>query len=137
MTGPAHLLDTNAAIDLLADPACAATLGTAPTAVSALTEIEVRRGVAVRAHDPAAVVQRVDLLNGLLTRWSPIPVDARVAAAYSRVVAAVVASGQQPRPRVVDHLIAATALAHGLTLVTADRTLLNGVAGLVPTTSLP
>ena len=47
-----------------------------------------------------------------------------------------VGGGQTPRRRVNDLMIAATALAHGMTLVTKDRGLTTAVDGLVPVQSL-
>lgn len=47
--------------------------------------------------------------------------------AYGTVLARVVASGSEARSGVMDRMIAATALVHGLTLVSRDR---GGFVGL-------
>ena len=50
----------------------------------------------------------------------PLPFDERAAREYGRVVAAVLAGGRKPQRRAYDLLIAATALANGLPLVTRN-----------------
>lgn len=122
-----YLLDTNVVIDVLRAPAGAAfSLAVdAVTDISALTEVELRFGVAVAGG--AEQVSRLNDLTIATQRWDPIPVDEQVARSYSHVAAAIVAIGRQPRPRLADALIAATAHAYGLTLVTNN---LDDFAGL-------
>lgn len=127
---PRYLLDTNAFINSLASPAAEMPFllpGDAQTVVSVVTELELRYGVAVAPHDPL----RLGHLTHLLSRWTPVPVDAAVSASASAVIMAAVAAGQRPRKRMNDLMIAATALAHGMTLVTNDAGLSTAVSGLV------
>ena len=56
--------------------------------------------------------------------FTTLPVDAAVAESWGSLAAHTVARGRQPRRRSMDLLIAATAQAHGLTLVTRDEDLL-------------
>lgn len=64
-------------------------------------------------------------------RFPPLPIDDSVARAYGRIAAAVAAAGRQPRTRVMDLLIAATALAHQARLYTRNAADLRGTAGLI------
>ncbi len=52
--------------------------------------------------------------------FDPLPVDARVAPHYGRLVSEA-RRARGTRPRVADALIAATAISHGLTLYARDR----------------
>jgi len=52
--------------------------------------------------------------------FDPLPVDARVAPHYGRLVAEARRAGRG-RPRAADALIAATAISHGLALYARDR----------------
>ena len=53
---------------------------------------------------------------------------------YGLLAARVVKAGRQPRARVMDLLIAATAHAHGATLYTRNADDLRGLEGLVERT---
>lgn len=125
-----YLLDTSAYINSLTAPLSGPFRlpPGAATAVSVITEIELRYGVAAAPGDQL----RLGQLTLLLSRWRPRPVDAAVTAAYSPVVAAAISAGQQPRRRMNDLMIAATALAHDMTLVTDDHDLADVVSGLLP-----
>lgn len=63
--------------------------------------------------------------------FDPIPVDVDVVSAYDEVDAAVRATGRQPRPRRMDLLIAATAVAHELPLATHHAGDFVGLEGLI------
>jgi predicted nucleic acid-binding protein len=58
-------------------------------------------------------------------------VDEAVTASYGQLAAAVVAAGRQPRSRVMDLLIAATAHAHSARLYTRNAEDLAGLEQLV------
>ena len=88
-------------------------------AISAATLAELHFGVLV-AKTPAVRAERLRRLSVLQRRFSPLPVDEQVAASYGQLAAAVVAAGRQPRSRVMDLLIAATAHAHGAALYTQN-----------------
>lgn len=99
-------------------------------AISAVTLAELHFGVlAARSQDVRA--ERLRRLSVLQRRFDALPLDDEVAASYGRLAAAVVASGRQPRRRVMDLLIAATAHAHNATLYTRDPDDFTGLEGLV------
>ena len=58
-------------------------------------------------------------------------VDGAVARSYGHLAAAVVRTGRQPRARAMDLLIAATAHAHGASLMTRNPGDLRGIEHLV------
>ena len=98
--------------------------------ISAASLAELHFGVLV-ARDVgtrALRLRRVALVERL---FDPLPVDDAVARAYGRVASAAVQAGRQPRSRVTDLLIAATALAHSARLVTANAEDLRGLEELV------
>lgn len=89
-------------------------------AVSAITMAELAAGPHATS-DPAERARRQDRLQRAEATFEPLPVDAAVARAYGRVYAAVAAAGRKARGRrVVDLLIAATAVAAGLPLYTRN-----------------
>jgi len=85
-------------------------------AVSAITIGELRAGV-LASRDAVTADRRLSTLVAALA-LDPIPVDQDVAAAWSRLRLDLRDAGR--RMGVNDSWIAATALAHGLTLVTQD-----------------
>jgi predicted nucleic acid-binding protein len=108
---------------------------TGEVAISAATIAELHFGVLV-ATDPAVRAERLRRLSVIESAFAPLPFDAAVARAYGRLAAAVAAAGRQPRARVMDLVIAATAVAHGATLVTADLDDLRGLEELVDAVGL-
>lgn len=110
------LLDTSVIIDLEnIDP------GLLPTriGVSAISFAELAAGPAA-AHDDAERARRQDRLQRLEATFEPIPFSLEAARAYGRIYSAVLASERQPRRRFADLLIAATALAEDLPLITRN-----------------
>ena len=103
---------------------------TAELAISAVTLAELHFGVLV-ARDPDARAERLRRLLFVRNAFDALPVDADVAASYGRLAAAVVEAGRQPRARSMDLLIAATAHAHGATLLTRNPRDFVGLDGLV------
>lgn len=87
-------------------------------AVSVVSVAEIRLGVLVAAN-VIERAQRLDRLVELELAYSPLPVDDDVASSYAAIVASERERGR--RPRSMDALIAATALARGLTLYTRDE----------------
>jgi predicted nucleic acid-binding protein len=104
-------------------------------AISAASLAELHFGVLVTA-DPAIRAERLRRLVQLQRTFDALPVDDDVAASYGQLAAAVAASGRQPRARVMDLLIAATAHAHGARLYTRNAADLIGVDHLVDVTSV-
>ena len=131
-TRPARgLLDTSVVIDLDAiDP------GRLPlqVAISSLTLAELAAGPHA-TDDPHERARRQDRLQRAEAAFDPLPFGAEAARAYGRVYAAVPTAGRKPRgARAVDLLIAATACAEGLPLLTrnvADFAALEGVVEVV------
>jgi predicted nucleic acid-binding protein len=102
----------------------------AEVAISAVSLAELHFGVLV-ATAPAVRAERLRRLSIIERTFDALAVDGSVAREYGRLAAAVVAAGQQPRARVADLLIAATAAAHHATLWTRNATDLVGLKGLV------
>lgn len=94
-------------------------------ALSMITVGELRLGV-LHAADPAVRAERLRALETALA-LDPLPVDDRVAHAWAELRTALGMSGR--RLSVNDSWIAATAIAHGLPLITQDRDY-DGVPGL-------
>lgn len=63
---------------------------------------------------------RLRRLAEVESRFEPLPVDAAVARSYGALAHLSVRAGQQPRRRVMDVLIAATAHAHHVPLYARD-----------------
>lgn len=93
-------------------------------AVSAICELEVLYEIEL---SPSPVL-RPAWERLLRDRFPVLPVDGEVAAIYARLQARAVQSGQ-PRPQ-FDLLIAATAIAHNLTLATCNPRDFAGIPGL-------
>lgn len=131
-----HLLDSNAVYDLLVDPSLASGLPVdAETHISALTVMEMNFGIASAKTAPAATTRTTQLMT-VLRWWSPVSLDAAMSIAFLRIAQNALSLGQDPRARMNDLMIGATALARGWTLVTADRQLTRAVHGLLPVVSL-
>ena len=90
-------------------------------AISAITLAELHFGVLV-AQTPQIRADRLRRLSVLQRHFDALPVDDAVAVSYGRLAAAVVELGRQPRRRVMDLLIAATAHAHNARLYTRNPT---------------
>lgn len=95
-------------------------------AISAVTLAQLHFGVLVaRSSDVRA--ERLRRLSVLQRHFDALPVDEAVAVSYGRLAAAVVLAGRQPRRRVMDLPIAATAHANEAGLYTRNP---GGFAGL-------
>jgi predicted nucleic acid-binding protein len=99
-------------------------------AISAVTLAELHFGVLV-AVDAGARAERLRRLALVERLFDPLPADEAVAREYGVLAAAVVHAGRQPRARVMDLLIAATARAHGARLYTRNPGSLLGLEELV------
>lgn len=91
--------------------------------LSVISQVELEGGVYAR---PDAVERRRLALDELLSRLVVLPFEAKSAAAYRGIVKSIGFS----RPRIADRMIAATALAHGLTLVTINGKDFADIPGL-------
>ncbi|MGD9997252.1 MAG: type II toxin-antitoxin system VapC family toxin [Ilumatobacteraceae bacterium] len=99
-------------------------------AVSSATLAELHFGVLI-AHDPAVRAERLRRLSVLQRTFDSLPIDDSVAASFGVIAAAVASAGRQPRGRVMDLLIAATAHANGARLYTRNAADLVGIDSLV------
>ncbi len=120
MTALTHaLLDTSVVIALARPepielPACAA-----QATISIVTLCGLHRGVlAARPEQRAA---RLAVLSYAERTFEALPVDGRVAPQYGRIADEASRLGRDVRRHLADLLIAATAAAHGLLLITRDR----------------
>ncbi len=88
-------------------------------AISIATLAELHYGVLV-ASDADTRSQRLNRLGLVESTFNPLPLDAGVARAFAMIAHAVKTGGGQPRARVMDLWIAATALAYKLPLYTRN-----------------
>jgi predicted nucleic acid-binding protein len=87
-------------------------------AISVMTLAELHVGVLLAAG-PKIRAQRLRTLVRVERTFDPHPVDEGVARSFAEIVAD--ARRRRRHPRVVDAIIAATAVAHGLPLYSQDR----------------
>lgn len=121
------LLDTSVVIDL---ERMAVDALPRQMAVSAVTMAELAAGPAA-ATEQAERARRQDRLQRAEATFDPLPLDIEAARAYGRVYAAVQAQGRNPRRRFADLLIAATALANGLPVLTRNAADFVGLEDLI------
>lgn len=88
-------------------------------AVSVVTIGELQLGV-LAARDASARARRADTL-ALAKAADPIPVSEAVMIAWARLVSDCRLAGIHRSVKLLDALIAATAIEHGLTVVTQDQ----------------
>jgi len=91
--------------------------GVDETEVSVITVAELTLGVLQAGKKERAT--RLATLSAVESTWDPLPVDVEVARVFARLVADL--RGRRRRVPVLDALIAATAVAGGLPVVTQDR----------------
>ncbi len=89
-------------------------------AISTATLAELHFGVNVAKSTDQRKL-RLRRLSEIESRLDALPIDEAVARSYGALAETVVAAGRQPRARVMDILIAATAHAHGAALYTHGR----------------
>lgn len=89
-------------------------------AISVATLAELHYGVLVAKTDLLRQ-SRLRRLGLIEAAFQPIPIDAAVARAYAAIAQAVKSAGGNPRARVMDLWIAATALSEKVPLFTCNR----------------
>lgn len=104
-------------------------------AISTASLAELHFGVLVTA-DAAIRAERLRRLSELQRKFDALPIDDAVATSYGQLAAAVANAGRQPRSRVMDLLIAATAHAHGARLYTRNAADLAGIEHLLDIVSV-
>ena len=125
------LLDTSVIVDL--DRLDVAQLPE-EVAISTVTLAELSSGPSAttdRTTDRSERARRQDRLQRAEATFDPLPFDIEAARAYGRVCAAALGQGRQPRRRFADLLIAATALAEELPLVTRNSKDFDGLEDLI------
>lgn len=126
------LLDTNILIASDAEGEMPASLSDfEDLQVSSLSWAELTKGLHTTA-DLATFKRRSARLSALRDAFGEgIPFDDRCVVAYDRVLAHLTSQAISPRAHTFDRMLAATALAHGLTLVSRDKDLFLGLTDLV------
>ncbi len=120
------ILDTSAVMDLgQLDPAA---LPHEPL-ITAITLAELSVGPLLASTEQQRAA-RLAHLQQAEADFEPLPFDAPAARAFGRVASELRASGRKPAARPYDALIAATALAHGLPLYTANPDDFAGISDL-------
>ena len=122
----AYLLDTNVAIHLRErNPAILDRydLLTEQAFISVATRVELEGGVYAR---PEWRDRRREAVDALLEFLPSIDFDKKMASAYG----AIVATSGFSRRKIIDRMIAATALVSGMALVTTNPTDFTDIAGL-------
>lgn len=120
------ILDTSAVMDLgQLDPAA---LPHEPL-ITAITLAELSVGPLLASSEEQRAA-RLAHLQQAEADFEPLPFDAPAARAFGRVASELRASGRKPAARAYDALIAATALAHGLPLYTANPDDFAGISDL-------
>ena len=99
-------------------------------AISAASLAELHFGVLV-AGDEDERARRAQRLGVVEATFQPLPLNAAVAREWGRLAAAVASRGAQPRRRAVDLVIAATANAHRVPLLTHNVKDFQVIADLV------
>ena len=122
------LLDTSVVVDL---DLLSADLLPLEVSISAITMAELAAGPAAAHADAGERARRQDRLQRAEAVFDPLPFGVEASRAYGRVFAAVRAAGRQPRRRFADLLIASTALAEGLPLVTRNAVDFAGLEDLI------
>jgi tRNA(fMet)-specific endonuclease VapC len=120
------LLDSDIAIHLRdGDQAVAEQMAEldAPPFLSILSRVELEGGI---VRTPTLSERRRRHVDNLLSQLVVLPFDGPCADAYARIIAVAGWS----RPRLFDRMIAATALVHGLTLVTMNGKDFGDIPGL-------
>lgn len=97
--------------------------------ISAITLAELSVGPLV-ASDEGERARRQHHLQRAEADFDPLPFDADAARACGQVAASLRRSGRKPAARSFDAMIAATALASGLPLYTANPRDFRGIEGL-------
>jgi toxin FitB len=124
------LLDTSALISAV-DAGVVRTLPFSQLTISSLSYAELRLGL-VTAKGLDALNHRSRRLLDISQQFGHgIPFDDECAREYERLTQAAVGLGQHPRANTIDRMIAATALAHRLPIITRNAADLRGLDDLV------
>lgn len=95
--------------------------------ISVVTASELLHGVH-RAKDPDQGARRSAFVEAVLERFAMLEIDSVIARAHARISAELAASGTVIRPH--DLWLAASCIAHGLTIVTSNVREFERISGL-------
>lgn len=123
------LLDTSVVIAQEEDDGLGSSLPE-ELAISVATLAELHYGVLV-ARTPEIRQHRLRRLGDVESLFHTLPIDAAVARSFATVAHAVKTAGRQPRARVMDLWIAATALTHSVPVYTRNPDDFEGLESLV------
>jgi predicted nucleic acid-binding protein len=129
------LLDTSVLL-LPPERLKAATVGYGELAISVATVGEVEHGLLGAGTDWALRFQRDLAHRNMLRLFKVLPFDRAAAREYAKVCFLVRQRGRTHRRRAVDLMIAATASAHQVPLLTANAADLRGAEALVEIVSI-
>ena len=129
------LLDTSVLL-LPPERLKAATVGYGELAISVATVSEVEHGLLGAGTDWALRFQRDLAHRNMLRLFKVLPFDRAAAREYAKVCFLVRQRGRTHRRRAVDLMIAATASAHQVPLLTANAADLRGAEALVEIVSI-
>ena len=129
------LLDTSVLL-LPPERLKAATVGSGELAISVATVGEVEHGLLGAGTDWALRFQRDLAHRNMLRLFKVLPFDRAAAREYAKVCFLVRQRGRTHRRRAVDLMIAATASAHQVPLLTANAADLRGAEALVEIVSI-
>jgi toxin FitB len=124
------LWDTGVVIDAMEDALPAGALDELPGVLSAISLGELAYGVAL-ARTAAGRHARRMKLDVVRRTFTVLPFDDVAAEHYGGLAQIVREAGRSPRPRRMDLQIAATAVAHGLPLVTGNASDFRDLAGVL------
>jgi len=124
------LLDTSILIAFDEDRAFEAAALPEEAAISVATLAELHYGVLLAKSDLVRQ-HRLRRLGQIESIFQPIPIDSNVSRAFAAVAHTVKAAGRQPRSRIMDLWIAATALVHELPLYTGNAEDFAGLEALL------
>lgn len=118
------ILDTNLLVDEWRPPTARL------VAISVASIAELHYGL-YRSVPSAERARRIRVLTRVESEFTPLPVSAQISRSYAHCAQAVHSIGRNPRSRVWDLIIAATALTHGATLYTLNADDFLGLEGLI------
>jgi hypothetical protein len=128
VSDPEGLLDTSAVLALSRIPDASSLPELALISAVTLAELSVGPLVAV---DEAERARRLAHVQQAEADFDPIPFDGAAARAFGIVASWYRRSARKPAARSFDAMIAATAIANGLPLYTANPSDFDGIEGLV------
>jgi predicted nucleic acid-binding protein len=99
-------------------------------AVSTVTMAELAAGPHF-TDNPVERAERIERLQNAEAQFDPLPFDTAAARRYGHLIAAVLSSGRNPRPRRIDLMIAAIASAHRIPLYTVNPKDFRSLDGLL------